>query len=145
MEQKPSLQARSDGVSIDPRDRLRDQSRDYFHRFMPVTCHVALPDSGHVLPAQGKLSFRVRRASFVLLPPTGQSALANVLGSATIKGEVVSTGVTHLLRSERWVARFPYVPDVTVANYSAVNSLGQWNELRDSKDLDEFHTLLLFN
>lgn len=77
MEQKPSLQARSDGVSIDTGDRLRDQSRDYFHRFMPVTCHVALADSGHVLSAQGKLSFRVRRASFVpLLPPAGQSAFA---------------------------------------------------------------------
>ncbi|CAL1676587.1 unnamed protein product [Lasius platythorax] len=87
MEQKPSLLARvySDGVSIDSGDRLRDQSRDYFHRFMPVTCHVALADSGHVLSAQGKLSFRVRRASFVPLPPAGQSALADVL-SATIKG-----------------------------------------------------------
>ncbi|TGZ46256.1 hypothetical protein DBV15_11478, partial [Temnothorax longispinosus] len=38
---EPSLRARS-GVSIaDSGNRLRDQSRDYFHRFMPVTCHVA--------------------------------------------------------------------------------------------------------
>lgn len=37
------------------------------------------------------------------------------------------------------------MPDVTVANYSAVKSLGQWNELRDSKDFGEFHTLLQFN